>query len=167
MTRSQSELRRKGADQASVRVCRVRHFRSNKIGSSHRQDGSITAFLAFFAVALFALMGLVLDGGNAMNAQQAAYDEAEQAARAGAGALSVDGLRAGSISIDTQAAIAAAEAYTVSSGHPGTASVADGKVTVNVRYRIPTSILGIVGISTLSVSATASAVNVYGVTKED
>ena len=135
--------------------------------STNRQEGSITAFLAFFAVALFALMGLVLDGGNAMNAQQAAYDEAEQAARAGAGALSVDGLRAGSIAIDTQAAIAAAQAYTVNSGHPGTASVADGKVTVNVRYRIPTSILGIVGISTLSVSATASAVNVYGVTKED
>jgi hypothetical protein len=112
-------------------------------------------------------MGLVLDGGNAMNAQQAAYDEAEQAARAGAGALSVDGLRAGSVAIDAQAAIAAAEAYTVSSGHPGTASVAGGRVTVNVRYRIPTSILGIVGISTLSVSATASAVNVYGVTKED
>ena len=62
---------------------------------------------------------------------------------------------------------AAAEAYTVSSGHPGTASVTDGKVTVIVRYRIPTSILGIVGISSLSVSATASAVNVYGVTKED
>jgi hypothetical protein len=112
-------------------------------------------------------MGLVLDGGSAMNAQQAAYDEAEQAARAGAGELSVDGLRAGSVAIDTQAAIAAAEAYTTSSGHPGTASVADGKVTVNVRYRIPTSILGIVGISTLSVSATASAVNVHGVTKED
>ncbi|HEY1989851.1 MAG TPA: pilus assembly protein TadG-related protein [Acidimicrobiales bacterium] len=146
---------------------RADHIHPNRDGDTRRQDGSITAFLAFFAVALFALMGLVLDGGNAMNAQQAAYDEAEQAARAGAGALSVDGLRAGSIEIDTQAAIAAAEEYTVSSGHPGTASVTDGKVTVNVRYRIPTSILGIVGISSLSVSATASAVNVYGVTKED
>jgi Flp pilus assembly protein TadG len=127
-------------------------------------DGSITAFLAVFAVALFALMGLVLDGGSAMSAQQSAYDEAEQAARAGAGALSVDGLRAGSVTIDTQAAIAAAVAYTVSSGHPGTASVANGRVTVQVHYRIPTAILGIVGISTLPVSATASAVNLHGVT---
>ncbi len=71
------------------------------------------------------------------------------------------------MTIDPQAAIAAAEAYTVSSGHPGTVSVANGRVTVNVKYRIPTSILGIVGISGLSVSATASAVNVHGVTKED
>lgn len=166
MTRPRSRLRRNGDPDTATRR-RADHCRPNGVRNMDRQEGSITAFLAFFAVALFALMGLVLDGGNAMNAQQAAYDEAEQAARAGAGALSVDGLRAGSIEIDTQAAIAAAEAYTVSSGHPGTASVTDGKVTVIVRYRIPTSILGIVGISSLSVSATASAVNVYGVTKED
>jgi hypothetical protein len=128
-----------------------------------REEGSISAFLAVFALALFALMGLVLDGGSAINAQQTAYDEAEQAARAGAGALSVDGLRTGSVTIDSQAAIAAAVAYTVSSGHPGTASVANGRVTVEVHYRIPTSILGIVGISTLTVSATASATNLHGV----
>jgi hypothetical protein len=127
------------------------------------EDGSISAFLALFALALFALMGLVLDGGSAINAQQTAYDEAEQAARAGAGALSVDGLRTGSVTIDSQAAIAAAVAYTVDSGHPGTASVANGRVTVEVHYRIPTSILGIVGISTLPVSATASAINLHGV----
>jgi len=30
-----------------------------------------------------ALMGLVVDGGSAMSAQQSAYDEAEQAARLG------------------------------------------------------------------------------------
>ncbi|HEX3841271.1 MAG TPA: Tad domain-containing protein [Acidimicrobiales bacterium] len=133
--------------------------------SDHRrtEDGSISTFLAVFALALFALMGLVLDGGSAINAQQTAYDEAEQAARAGAGALSVDGLRTGSVTIDSQAAIAAAVAYTVNSGHPGTASVANGRVTVEVHYRIPTSILGIVGMSTLPVSATASAINLHGV----
>jgi hypothetical protein len=36
-------------------------------------------------------------------------------------------------------------------------------VTVAVRYRINTQILGIIGISTLPVSASASAVNVQGV----
>jgi Flp pilus assembly protein TadG len=132
-----------------------------------REGGSISAFLALFLIALFALMGLVLDGGMAISAQQSAYDEAEQAARAGAGALSVDGLRTGSVTIDQQAAIADAVAYTVTSGHPGTASVANGVVTVNVHYRVSTSILGIVGISTLPVSGSASATNVHGVTKED
>jgi Flp pilus assembly protein TadG len=167
MTESRAEPHHKAGDKGPSAEMRALHCRPHKPGGPERQEGSISAFLAFFAVALFALMGLVLDGGSAINAQQSAYDEAEQAARAGAGALSIDGLRTGSVVIDAQAAIAAAEAYTVSTGHPGTASVADGKVTVNVKYRIPTSILGIVGISTLSVSATASAVNVHGVTKED
>src|SRR5581483_8008697 len=47
-------------------------------------DGSVTAFVAVLLVALFALMGLVVDGGTAISAQQSAVDEAEQAARAGA-----------------------------------------------------------------------------------
>jgi len=166
MTESPTDPRQEGDAKATSLRSRV-HRRPRGTPDLRGQEGSISAFLAFFAVALFALMGLVLDGGRAINAQQSAYDEAEQAARAGAGALSIDGLRAGSVTIDTQTAIAAAEAYTVSSGHPGTASVTNGRVTVNVKYRIPTSILGIVGISTLSVSATASAVNVHGVTKED
>ena len=51
--------------------------------------GSVTAFVALLLVALVALAGLVVDGGAAMSAHQAAVDEAQQAARAGAGALSV------------------------------------------------------------------------------
>ncbi len=130
-------------------------------------DASISAFLVLFLVALFALMGLVLDGGRAMSAQEAAHDEAEQAARAGAGALSIDALRSGQVILDQQAAISEAVAYTISAGHPGTATVTNGVVTVTVTYRMSTSLLGIVGISSLPVSATASAVNVYGVTRED
>ncbi|MHB1711824.1 MAG: TadE/TadG family type IV pilus assembly protein [Acidimicrobiales bacterium] len=135
--------------------------------SRRTETGSISAFVALFAIALFALMGLVLDGGSAISAQQSAYDEAEQAARAGAGALSMGALRSGVVAVNPQAAIADAVAYTVAAGHPGTASVANGVVTVKVEYRIPTSILGMVGIPTLPVSASASAVVVHGVTKED
>ncbi len=127
--------------------------------------GSLTAFVALLLVALVALGGLVLDGGSAFSAQQAAANEAEQAARAGAGALSVDALRAGSLQLDDQAAVAAAEAFTAAAGHPGVATVVAGVVSVRIAYRIPTSVLGIVGISTLPVSATASAVDVQGVTR--
>lgn len=132
-----------------------------------KEGGSISAFVALLLLALFALMGLVLDGGSAISAQQSAYDEAEQAARAGAGALSIVDLRDGVVAVSPQIAIADAVAYTVAAGHPGTASVTNGVVTVEVRYRIPTSILGMVGIPTLPVSASASAVLVHGVTKED
>ncbi len=129
------------------------------------EAGSVTAFVVLLLVALFALVGLVVDGGAALTARWSAVDEAEQAARAGEGALSVDALRSGSLQLDPQAAITAAEAFTMASGHPGTATVSDGVVTVSVHYRVPTSVLGLVGIDSLPVSASASAVDLRGVTE--
>ena len=127
--------------------------------------GAIAAFVVLVMVGLLALVGLVVDGGTALTARQAAEVEAEQAARAGAGALSVDALRADVIQIDGPAAVAAAEQFMVASGHPGTAVVAGGVVTVTIRYQVPTAILGLVGIDRLTVSAEAAAVNVGGVTR--
>lgn len=118
-------------------------------------------------MALFALAGLVLDGGRAVSAQQAAQDEADQAARSGAEALSVNALRAGAVELDPQAAVANAVAYTVAAGHPGTATVVGNAVEVSIHYRVPTDILGMVGIDSLPVSATARAVDVHGVTGEE
>lgn len=129
------------------------------------EDGSIAVFMVLFVVALFVLVGLVVDGGAALTARQAATDEAEQAARAGAGALSVNALRSGTVALDPGAAVTTAEAFTVAAGHPGTASVSAGVVTVSVHYRIGTVILGMVGIGTLPVSGEASAVDVSGVTE--
>jgi Flp pilus assembly protein TadG len=129
------------------------------------ESGSVSAFVVLLLVAIFALMGLVIDGGSAIAARQAATDEAEQAARAGAGALSVDALRSGSVQIDPSAAAATAEAFTVAAGHRGTAVVSAGVVTVEVHYRIRTDILGMIGITTLPVSGSASAVDVRGVTE--
>jgi Putative Flp pilus-assembly TadE/G-like len=129
------------------------------------EDGSVSAFVALLLVALFVLMGLVLDGGSAIRAGQSATDEAEQAARAGAGALSVDALRSGSVQIDQTNAVKAAELFTVAAGHPGTATVSGNTVSVEIHYRIPTEVLGIVGIGTLAVSASASAVDLSGVTQ--
>jgi hypothetical protein len=126
--------------------------------------GSITAFSVVMLVAIFVLLGMVVDGGTQVSAYQSAVVEAEQAARAGAGALSVDALRSGLVQLNDQQAVAAAEAFTEASGHPGTATVVGQTVTVYVNYRIPTSILGIIGITNLPVSASASAVDVYGVT---
>ena len=131
------------------------------------EAGSITVFVAVFAVALFALAGLVLDGGRAVSAQQAAQDEADQAARSGAAALSVSALRTGAVELDSQAAVANAVAYTVAAGHPGTATVVGNSVEVSIHFRVSTDILGMIGIDSLSVSATARAVDVHGVTREE
>ncbi len=133
---------------------------------AHRPDlGSVTAFAVVALLALFSIAGMVLDGGSELSAHQSAVNEAEQAARAGAGALSIAALRTGSLQLDAQRAVAAAEAFTVASGHPGHASVVGQTVVVQIDYRVPTSILGIVGIHSLPVSASASAVDVAGVTR--
>jgi len=116
-------------------------------------------------VGLVALLGLVVDGGTAFDAHQAALVEAEQAARAGAGALSVDALRSGHVQLDAPAAVDAAQRFMAEAGHPGTAAVADGVVTVRIHYRVPTAILGLVGIDGIDVSAEAAAVDVAGVTR--
>ncbi len=128
------------------------------------QEGSITAFVALMLIAVFVLMGLVVDGGAELSARQAATDEAEQAARAGAGRLSVAALRSGVVQLNEAAAIRAAENFTIAAGHPGTATVSSGTVTVQIHYRISTEILGIVRLNSLPVSASASAVDVRGVT---
>jgi Flp pilus assembly protein TadG len=128
------------------------------------QDGSISAFVVLLLVALIVLLGLVVDGGAALSARQAAADEAEQAARAGAGALSVEALRTGSLQLDPAAAVAAADSFAAAAGHPGTATVSGGIVTVQIHYRMATEVLGIVGIDSLPVSAVASATDVQGVT---
>ena len=142
---------------------RRRNSEAGRIGES----GAITVFVALLAVALFALAGLVLDGGRAVSAQQAAQDEADQAARSGAEGLSVNALRTGAGELDPQAAVANAVAYTVAAGHPGTATVVGNAVEVSIHYRVPTDILGMVGIDSLPVSATARAVDVHGVTGEE
>jgi len=128
-------------------------------------EGVVAAFVLLLLIGLFALVGLVVDGGSALTARQAAASEAEQAARAGAGAISVDELRSGSVQIDPTSALAAAESFMAAAGHPGTASVSGGVVTTRIAYDVPTVILGIVGVGHLRVTASASAVDVNGVAR--
>ncbi len=132
---------------------------------SSPDGGSITAFSVVLLLALFVVIGSVVDGGAALSAHQGAVDVAEQAARAGAGALSVGALRSGSLQLDDQQAIAAAQAFAATSGHAARVWIAGQTVFVHIDYRIPTSILGIVGVTSLPVSASASAVDVAGVTQ--
>jgi len=123
----------------------------------------LTAFVLLLMIGLFGLLGLVVDGGAVVTAHQAAEVEAEQAARAGAGALDIDALRSGIVELDPAGAVRTAEAFAIAAGHPGTASVEGGEVTVRIRFTVPTVILGIVGVHELAVSAVASAIDLHGV----
>jgi hypothetical protein len=83
--------------------------------------------------------------------------EAQQAARAGAGQLSVIALRSGQVEIDPAAAVHAADGYLISVGQDGTTTVVGQTVTVHVSAESPTVILGIVGVNHIAISVTASA----------
>jgi Flp pilus assembly protein TadG len=135
--------------------------------TGEREAGSIAAFMALLAVALLALVGLVVDGGRSVAARQEALDDAQQAARAGAGQLSIVALRAGQVLLDPGAAASAARKYLASAGVDGTVAVIGQEVTVQVDLQEPTTFLGLVGLRTINISADASATNVHGVTRED
>ena len=103
-------------------------------------------------------------GGHYLDAKQQAASEAEQAARAGAGSLDVGELHAGTIAVDPTVAVAAAENYMSSAGQPGTAWVVGNTVYAQISYRLPTQLLGLIGVGSLALSVTESATDVSGIT---
>lgn len=127
-------------------------------------DGQFLAMTAVFMTMFLALAGLVTDGGHYLDAKQAAASEAEQAARAGAGSLNTSELHAGTIAVDPASAVTAAEGYMTAAGQPGTAWVVGNTVYAQISYRMPTQLLGIIGVGSMAVSVTESATDVSGVT---
>ena len=116
------------------------------------------------AVVGLLLIGVVLDGGNAMAAKVRAWDLAQQAARAGANQLDLTALREhGQVRLDPDAAKAAATQFL--NNRPGitaTVSATAAEVTVTVSRSEPTLLLDAIGIGTITVTATARAAPVPG-----
>lgn len=129
--------------------------------------GQVTAFTAMIVVALFAVAGLVIDGGYALAARQRAANIAEQAARVGADQLEANSLRSGHGWINPAAARAAALAYLARVGHSGAVSADGATVTVTVSATQPTAFLGLVGIDELNVRGYASARAIGGIVVEE
>lgn len=131
-------------------------------------NGSATLFVIVLVPALLAMAGLVIDGGHALAARQEAAGVAEQAARAGADALSRDALRSpGPLRLDPSAATAAAHDYLAAVGHAGTANVSGEAVSVTVRISRPTAVLSAIGIGRVSSTATATAIGITGIDTAD
>lgn len=106
------------------------------------ERGSVTAFVAVVASALVLVAGMAYDGGQVIAAHNAARNDAERAARAGAQQIDLGHLRATSEPrLDPAAAEAAAIAYLERSGAIGTATVSGPSVTVTVTLAQPMLIL--------------------------
>jgi Flp pilus assembly protein TadG len=120
--------------------------------------GAVTAFTVVWLVAALLLGGLVLDAGLAVSTKVNARSVANAAARAGASELDLGALRTtGTVRLDPAKARAAAASWIARAGLPGTVTVTATTVTVSVTTSRPTQLLGLAGIGSIAVHATATA----------
>lgn len=121
-------------------------------------DGRATAFVVVLTIGILALAGLTLDGGLALSAKVKANGQAEAAARAGAQAIDLSAYRStGTLQLVPVQAVADAQSYLATVGASGTVTVSGDTVTVTITASQNTQLLGMVGISSLTVHGTGSA----------
>jgi len=124
-----------------------------------RSDGGqATAFTVVMTVAVLALAGLVLDAGLAASTKVEAVSAAQSAARAGARELDVAALRTtGVVRIDPAKARAAAQNWLGRARLTGTVTVTGNQVTVSVTTARQTQLLHMLGVTSIPITATATA----------
>jgi len=125
----------------------------------HNERGSISIWVVTATIVMMTLVGLAVDLGGQVHAQQRAHDVAAQAARAGGqqveAAPAVEGRY---VALDTAAARRAAEQYLAAAGVEGTVTVTDGTtLVVRVTDIYEPTFLSMVGIGDLTVTGDASA----------
>ena len=131
--------------------------------SVRSDSGQVTVFVVGITAALLLLAGLVVDGGDVLAARSMAMGNAQAAARAGAQAISLSAYRSsGQVLLDPAAAENAAAAYLRGVGETGTVSVSGDTVTVTVRLSQPLATLSVVGVPSVTVTGTGTAVPVLG-----
>ena len=122
------------------------------------ERGAIGVFLAVLVPGLLLIVGLAVDGGAKVAATQRANAIADEAARAGGQALDVSAALTGQVRVDPAAAVAAAQDYLSRNGVQGTVTVVDADtLQVSTTLSEPTTFLGLIGISTLTVEGTGTA----------
>ncbi|QBX57289.1 pilus assembly protein [Nocardioides seonyuensis] len=123
------------------------------------EGGAITIWLALTSVAMMLLVGLAVDLGGQVHAQQRAHDLAAQAARAGGEQVqAAPAINGAYVHVDAVAASQAARAYLTAAHVDGTVAVSGStELTVEVNDSYSTRFLGLIGINNLPVTGSASA----------
>ena len=122
------------------------------------ERGAIGVFLVVLVPGLLLIIGLAVDGGAKVAATQRANAIADEAARAGGQALDVAAALSGQVRVDPGAAVAAAQDYLDRNDVAGAVTVVDGDtLQVTTTISEPTTFLGLIGISTLTVKGTGTA----------
>jgi Flp pilus assembly protein TadG len=130
-----------------------------------RGDAGLANALIIVALSsvLILAAGLAFDGSRVLAARREAIDVANQAARAGAQAVSVAAVRAGGVAVEPRAAIAAANSFLVATGHDGGTSIIGDQVVVSVSIRVSLPLLSAAGVSTTTVTGRGAASIVRGI----
>ncbi|RBQ21186.1 hypothetical protein DP939_00135 [Spongiactinospora rosea] len=133
------------------------------------ERGAITPYALIMITVLLLFVGLSVDGGAKLRAGWEAVGAAEEAARAGAGQVDRAAVYRGTQGrVDRGAAVRAARAYLAAGGHSGTVQIAGpGSIAVSVTVRKPTWLLSMVGLTSVSMTATSTASLVSGVEGPD
>ena len=131
------------------------------------QRGTISIFIAGALLAMIAAIGLGVDGSRALQGFLRASGEAQEAARAGADVLDVASLYGGGTpTVDVGGACTAAAAYIQQTGDDlvsCTPSAVDGaQLTVTVSAEVPTVFLGLFGVNSFTMTASATAAAIEG-----
>ncbi|MCE7007089.1 hypothetical protein LWC34_30305 [Kibdelosporangium philippinense] len=122
------------------------------------EGGQVTAFVVGITTAAALFAGLVLDGGLALAAKVQALGQAQEAARAGAQQIDLAAYRTdGSLRLSPDQASSAARNFLSAAGRSGTVTVAGNVVHVTVTISQPTQLLGLIGIDSITVTASGQA----------
>ena len=142
--------------------------RQRRTADPDSDRGSAALWLAIVMVGLLAFATLVLDGGMALAARGQAVDVAQQAARAGADALTPYSVFAGGgaagLGAQEAAANTAAQRVLAAAGATGSVVVTAASVTVTATAVRHTAILSAVDITEVSGTASATAIPLLGTT---
>lgn len=133
--------------------------------------GSLAPAVPILALMFLVLAGLVIDSSRQLTARARAVSYAEEAARAGAAAVDP---ASDPLVIDPGAARQALDDYCAAAkaGEPGLTmcrptSVTPDRVEVRTEVELPSGLLGLVGVQTLTASGEGAASPLIGVTEQD
>jgi Flp pilus assembly protein TadG len=122
------------------------------------ERGSVLIAGLLLSLALMMLLGAAVDIGHAFIIRRDLTAQADDAALAGSQALNLDALHQGQLALDPEQAQAAAlQAISPADQAQASAVASRSEVTVRLQEEMPTILLRLVGLSTLTVGAQATA----------
>ena len=123
------------------------------------EQGIATAFVVVMLTTVIACAGLALDGARLMGSRRNAQLVAAAAARTGSQWFDETALNNGSVELDAPAAIAEVESLLDQQGfdaqHRQVTYLGNGTLLVKVSEDVPMLLLGLVGVTTRRVTASA------------